>query len=79
MWTSKSRPRSTRLPCDMCQEPIPSPSESSNQAEQTMYKCQVLASQTKEQGSRYADLVPVLFPSEDGFVYTRDVCAEGWT
>ena len=28
---------------------------------------------------RYVDLTPVVFPSEDGFGYTRDVCVGCWT
>ena len=39
-WTCSLRSRSNLLRCDMCQEPIPSPGERSNQAEKTMYKCQ---------------------------------------
>ena len=44
-----------------------------------LYRCQGLTRDRQDQGHRHVDLVPVVFPSEDGFGYTRDVCAECWT
>ena len=34
---------------------------------------------SKDQARHHVDLLPLVFPSEDGFLCTRDVCAECWT
>ena len=47
--------------------------------QELLYWCQSLTCGNKDQARRYVDLVPVVFPSEDGFGHTRDVCAECWT
>ena len=36
-------------------------------------RCQGLSCEKRNQGCRYLDSVPVVFPSEDGYEYTRDV------
>ena len=43
------------------QEPLPSPGERSNEAENTMDKCEGSACKTKDEGRPYWDLVPVVF------------------
>ena len=44
-----------------------------------LYRCQGLTCDMKNQGRRCLDLVPGDFPFEDGYGYTRDVCADCWT
>ena len=40
-----------------------------------LYRCDGPTCATQNQGRWYLDLVSVVFPSEDGHGYTRDVCA----
>ena len=44
-----------------------------------LYRCQSLTCDGKDQSPRDVDLMPLVFPSEDGSGCTRDVCAERWT
>ena len=41
-----------------------------------LYRCQSLTCGRKDQARRHVDLVPFVFPSEDGFGCTRDVCTD---
>ena len=41
-----------------------------------LYRCQSMTCHRRHQGCRHVDLVSGVFPSEDEFGYTRDVCAE---
>ena len=41
-----------------------------------LHRCQSLPCDRSDQGPCYVDIVRVVFPSEDGFGCTRDVCAE---
>ena len=43
-----------------------------------LHRWQSLTRDRKDQARRYVDLVSVVFPSEDRFGNTRDVCAESW-
>ena len=43
------------------------------------YRCQGLTCETKYQGRRYWDLVPLILYAENGSGRTRGLCAKCWT
>ena len=44
-----------------------------------LYRCQSMTCDRKDHVRRYVNLMPVVYPSQDRFGYTRAVCAEYWT